>query len=88
METVKFGISLKISSVREEWDKLKPLIEKSGKAPVLLDFSELEILDGAGIQFLVFLLNQKGAQKDSITIEGLSESVRKKLLDNGYQFKE
>lgn len=79
MNTVSLGKELKIRTVKKQWEKIKKL-----KAPLEIDCSKVEKFDGAGFQFLIYILGLEERNSKKYTITGISEQIKNSMSGNGY----
>jgi anti-anti-sigma regulatory factor len=73
-DVIDLGDALIISNVLEWHGKLCNIFAAKGK--IVLDGGNIEQIDGTGLQLLVALIKQAGAQGMEVSWKGVSETLR------------
>ena len=70
---------IKIRNVKKVWGNIK-----AQKTPLDLNLKEVEVVDGAGLQLIIFLLNLSKKFPPKYKIIGISEKLKSLLGSTGY----
>ncbi|MBN2652983.1 MAG: hypothetical protein JXR63_11420 [Spirochaetales bacterium] len=79
MKTIVMEKDLIVITILDIWEKVKKeLLSKRKKdRGVILDFKDVVKMDGAGIQFLLFMLKEKERGEIPVDIKNIPEKISK-----------
>lgn len=79
---------IKIRNVKKEWDNICRLQKKDSTGSLKIDMSQVETVDGAGLQMILFLLTLARDFPERFQIDAVSETLRKTASFFGFSMEQ
>jgi len=89
-EKMKLEKEVKIRNVKKIWHKIDPFLKEIAdtKSSMEIDMAQVESVDGAGLQLIIYFLNLSNEYPEKIRIGGLSDKIRQMSSSYGFHIKE